>query len=464
MKVLFIYEYEYVEPLGIMALSAFLKQNSIDCDFIDLAFEKNLVNAVEKINPDVIAYSLITGKHQFFQKINNELKQKFRFFSVFGGPHPTFFPEFIHEQGVDAICRGEGEQPLLELVRALELRSDYLHIKNLWLKKGEEIVKNDLRGILPIENLSVPDRELIHKYAHYRKKKIRFVITSRGCPYSCTYCFNNGLKKIYRSEKLVRQLTVDKTISDLLYIKDKYHPKRFKFIDDIFTLNKQWIVEFSEKYRQVIGLPFLAHVRANHIDEDVVKALKNAGCTLVEFGIESGSEHIRNDILKRNMTREQIIRVSLLFKKYGIKTLSFNIMGLPDETVENAIETVQLNIDAKIDYAWCGIFHPLPMTELTDYAISQGYYDGGQFLLKDYYIYKKSELKMKNIDQLDRLHFLSSMAVAFPFTLPLIKLMIRIPLRQLYQTIYFIHRAYNYFFKLKQIDVAEMFIFEKMFK
>lgn len=460
-KILFIYEYEYVEPLGIMTLSAFLKKHGYNCDFIDLAFEKDYVQSVLKIKPDVIGYSIITGKHKFFSDINRELKNHLNFVSVFGGPHPTFFPDYINEEGIDIICRGEGENALLELLVAMDNKVDLTKIMNLWVKQKGEVFRNEIREPLSLETIPVPDRELVNKYKHYRFKKIRFVMTSRGCPYSCTYCFNNGLKKIYESKHFIRQQSCEKAISDLLLIKNQYHPKRFKFIDDIFTLNKDWILHFCKRYKNEIGLPFIAHVRANLIDEDIVIALKNAGCTLVEFGIESGNEFIRNKILKRNMSDKQIIDAGRLFKKHKIKTLSFNIMGLPEETVDNAMETLQLNVESNIDYAWCGIFHPLPMTELTEHAIQKGYYDGRQFLLNNYYIFKRSELKMKDIEKLDRFHFLLSVGVAFPVLKPFIKFLINIPLRKPYQWIYFLHRSYNYFFKLGQIDLNELFIFEK---
>lgn len=111
MKTLFIYKNEFVEPMGLMYVSSFLKKHGHDCDFIDTRFEKNLIKEVQKISPDIIAYSITTGRHKFFQKLNQELKKRFKFFSLFGGPHCTFFPEFIYEEGVDAICKGEGELP-----------------------------------------------------------------------------------------------------------------------------------------------------------------------------------------------------------------------------------------------------------------------------------------------------------------------------------------------------------------
>jgi len=147
-NILFIYKYEYVEHLGILYLSSYLKKKGHQVDFIDLMFTKDYISEINRIKPEVIAYSITTGKHTFYKKINIALKKKFDFFSIFGGPHCTFFPEFIKEKGVDAICKGEGELAFAELLERLENKEDIRSIPNIDVKINGKIYYNAVRDLV----------------------------------------------------------------------------------------------------------------------------------------------------------------------------------------------------------------------------------------------------------------------------------------------------------------------------
>lgn len=141
MKILFITDVTYKEPLGILYIASVLKENGHECDILAPNIEKNeLVNQVKKFSPDIIGYSVITGSQKYYLAINNELKKHLSFFSVFGGPHPTFFPEFINSPGVDSICMGEGEYPLLDLADNLT-EGNITKIKNMWIKTMAKYIK-----------------------------------------------------------------------------------------------------------------------------------------------------------------------------------------------------------------------------------------------------------------------------------------------------------------------------------
>jgi len=217
MKVLFIYRWEYVEPLGLMYLSSFLKKYGHKCYFIDTKFEKNIFKEVQKISPDIIAYSITTGKHKYFQKLNEKLKKRCKFFSFFGGPHATFFPELIYKKGVDCVCRGEGEYVILELVENLEKGKSIANIKNLWVKIKGKVYKNEVRKLLEdLDSLPFPDRELVNKYRHYRKLHRRFINTGRGCPYRCAYCFNHSYNKLYKNKgRIIRKRSVANVVEEM---------------------------------------------------------------------------------------------------------------------------------------------------------------------------------------------------------------------------------------------------------
>jgi len=463
MKILFIYKYANYEPLGLMTLSSVLKNAGHQCLCVDCRFEKNIIKTVKQISPDVIAYSIITGSHNYYRDLNIRLKKELNFLSVFGGPHCTFFPDFINEDGVDVICRGEGEHALLHLINALSNKEDISAIPNLWVKQDGEIIKNEIENLCQnLDEIVFPDRDIVNYYVAYKKMKRRDVITSRGCPYNCTYCFNNANKQLFLSKgKYVRQRSVENVLDELKILKEKYHAKIFHFQDDIFTLNRQWTFDFCNAYKKIIGLPFEVQLRINLLDEEIIKALKDAGCTMALYGIESGNEYIRKNLLKRDISDEQIINAAKLFRKNKIRTMTTNIVGLPDETLEMAMETVKLNIACKPNYAWNSIYQPYPMTQLSAYAIEKGYYEGSTDLFQSSFLYGNSQLKTKDIRKIVRLHYLFSIAVSFPWLLLLVKALIKIPFTGFYQLLFFIHRGWAAVFSLRRISISEIIYFEK---
>ena len=310
MKVLFLTKYEYYEPNGIMSLSAILKQNGHECDLVDLSLSKDYVQEIKSFAPDIIAYSVYTGRHSFYLQLNRELKRKFSFLAVFGGPHATFFPEMVEEEGVDVLCRGEGEHAMVELANALSKGIDYSNIKNLWVKRAGKVQQNEVRPLIEdLDSLPFIDREIGQKYAHYRKLRRRIVLTGRGCPYDCTYCFNHIYGELYKGKgKRIRRRSVENVMAEVKQVAAEFNPSRFVFIDDIFIMEKQWCHDFCKRYKEEIGLPFMAYTRLNLVTEEVLRDLKDAGCDALLYAIESGNDYIRNKVLNRKMSEDQIYK------------------------------------------------------------------------------------------------------------------------------------------------------------
>jgi radical SAM superfamily enzyme YgiQ (UPF0313 family) len=461
MKILFIHSYDFIEPMGIMYLSSFLKKHGYDCYFLDIKFEKDLHKTIRVISPDIIAYSITTGKHKFYQKLNLELKNKLNFFSLFGGPHCTFFPEFIYEEGVDAICIGEGEFPFLELADSIREGKDITNIKNIWVKIKGEVYKNEIRNLIEdLDILPFPDRDLINNYNHYRKVHRRYFLTGRGCPYKCAYCFNHAYNKLYKGKgTIVRKRSVGNVIEELIFIREKYRPLRFHFVDDTFIVNEKWTLDFCDEYAKKINIPFLVNLRVNLVKENIVKALKDAKCITVVYAIESGNIHIRNNVLKRNISEVQILNASKLFNKYRLRTYVQNMVGLPDETLDMAFETIALNAKCKPSFSFVSIFQPYPGTELCEYSKGKGYFNDNVDSFEETF-FKKSVMKIKDINRIERLRHLFSLAVAFSIPAPVIKLLIKLPLNSFYFFLWNIHRIWCYCFKVKWIDFSELFIRE----
>jgi len=210
-----------------------------------------------------------------------------------------------------------------------------------------------------------------------RDSPMKIFFPNRGCPYLCTYCFNHKYNELYRGKgEIIRYRSVDNVLAEIKDVRSKWPLKFIFFLSDNLILDRGWISEFAERYRVEIGLPFSCNVRANLVDEKVASDLKRAGCLSVIFGVESGDERLRNDVLKRQMSDETILRAGNLLRARGIRLYTQNILALPGESFSQALSTLRLNQRLRPAYAWASIFTPYPSSELTEYAIQNGYFDG----------------------------------------------------------------------------------------
>lgn len=430
-----------------MYLSAILKKKGHTTDLFIEGSEKDLIGAIVKSKPDIVGFYTITGSHLWAVNTARRLKGKIDVFTVFGGPHATFFPEIVEREGVDACLIGECEYALLELVENLERSQDIRNIKNLWLKQNGEIYKNSVRPpVDDLDYLPFPDRELYYKYKFLRNNPNKSFLTGRGCPYECTFCFNASFRKLYKNHgKLIRRISPERMIQELSTVIERYGAKSIRFDDDLFAVNGKWVGEFLEFYRREINLPFTCYLRANLVNEDIVRKLKMGGCFLSYFGIESGNQENRNKILKKNITNDQIEKTSQLLRKHAIDVGTFNMLCLPGETIEQAFETINLNRKIKSDYLWCSIIQPYPKTELEKISRELGY------LTKDYDVdnltnsyFKSSILKNKDHKALNNLQKLFYIAVKFSFLERIIKYMIHFDLPKFFNTVFYLTYGYRY--------------------
>ena len=427
MRVLFLYKRHPVVPLGIMYLSSVLRRYKHKTK---LAFIDDL-DIVKEFKPNVIAASVMTGSQNKYLEIFIDLKKKFKFLSVMGGPHPTFFPEVIEEEGLDAIIRGEAEDAFLELVDKLKKKKDITKIKNVWIKKNGKIYKNDMRSLVEdLDSLPFPDRGIVYEHEFWKKEPIRHFIAGRGCPYNCSYCFNEEYSKLYNGKgKRVRWRSVSNLIKEIKEVMEKYPSPIVYFQDDTFILNKVWLREFSKEYKKEINLPYHCHVRANLVDEEICKLLKDSNCYSVHIAAETGDSELRNKILNRNMSDEEIYNASKLLRKYKIKFMMQNMIGLPNGNLKNDFGTLRMNIKCKPTYAWVSIFQPYPGTELSRLAIDGGYCSGEDLDRIGEGFFDESVMKIKNKDEVESLQKLFGITVEHPilYYTGLIDILIRLP-------------------------------------
>ncbi len=460
MKFLFVTDYldsvgGGFEPLGMLYVMGAARAAGHQVDVVPDDFEE-ASRMVSEWRPDFVGYCAYTGFHKPLIDFNLRLKRDCPdFISVFGGPHPTFFPEMVKYEGVDAVCRGEGEEAVAELLDAAAKGEDYTRTRNFWFKRNGEIIRNEVRPLeRNLEKFAFPARDIFYKFEVARKSKVRCLVTARGCPYSCTYCYNYKYKELYKNHggKRVRHRDPDHIIDEVLGIKERYPLQFFYIGTDCFTADKDWVIDFCDKYRRRAGVPFLCSTRPETTNPEVCRALKAAGCITLAMGLETGNEKMRRELLNRRMSNEQIVKAAEYIHEAGIKLYTFNMLGLPGETVDMAFETVKLNQQCKTDYAVTTIFMPYPQTKMTDYAIEAGFFDG-DFDHMQMYWHRTSSLDNPQKDELDRLHKLLPFAVEFPWGAPLIRQMIKLPLGRFYHFLSKLWKAYCYRFRVMPVKL-----------
>lgn len=437
-KLLFLQNMDY-EFLGPMYISSILKKHGHECEMMIGDTLSDFKDKIATFQPDLVGFSIMSGSHPWALEIAREVKKAFNIKNIFGGAHPTFFKDFVKEEGVDYIIKGEGEEAMLDVMNAIDNHESFLEIKNLSFVNDEGTAKhNPLRHFAKVmDDYPFPDRVLYSQLDNRLDRAVRNVITSRGCPFHCSFCFEDAMRDLYKGKgKYVRIREMDRVIQECKDLKNNTDVKVIYFADDVFGMSRSWLYEFLEIYKKEVGLEFICLVRADLVaaDEQYAFKLAEAGCKSVFFGVESGNEDLRNQVLKKQLTDKQIIDAADLLHRAGIKFRTYNILGLPDETLEDAFGTLELNIRIKADYPWCSLFSPFPGTELTDYAFAKGYLSPTfdyEKLTKSFFT--ESKLDIPNIREMQNLQKFFQTAVLWPWTFPLVKQLIKLPPNILYQ-------------------------------
>ncbi|MBW2455130.1 MAG: B12-binding domain-containing radical SAM protein [Deltaproteobacteria bacterium] len=407
-----------VVSFGVMYLSAVLKQAGHSVRLVAADDAAELSAQLRRCPPEVVAFSVTTGLHGTYLAWARAAKRALNVITLFGGPHPTFFPEMIRQPEVDGIVMGEGEHSLPELLDAFQARDGRV-VAGAHYRLDGEVICGPLRPPpQDLDELPLPDRALyFDRDRHHRTFPVRSLLASRGCPYRCSYCFNGTLLDMYRGQsKVVRLRSPAAVIDEIHTLRRQWPTDKLWFLDANFAVSHDWVAELCDRLARQVKLPFYCKVRPNVVDDRLAQTLARGGCTGVGMGIECGDDELREQVLQRNVSRAQILEACRKLRSRGIAVMSFNMVGLPGETYRMARSTVDLNVEAGVDYAMTMVFQPYPRTRLTDYAIEQGLFDGDFDLLEDNYYASTPlrQLRDGDADRVENLQRLFALAVEFP--------------------------------------------------
>ena len=336
--------------------------------------------------PNIVAFSLVSSHFSLYRNIYRKIRNLGSFIIVLGGWEPSLNPERCINYS-DVLCIGEGENVLLELVDRMYNGQEIDDIDNLWVRKDNGIIQNNIRPLInnlndlpnPVfdNNLSayIENDEIVYEDPYLSNTRYG-IIAGRGCPYRCTYCSNNFMaKNIYPKKwSKIRQRSVEHVIAELNLVKEKI-PKieRFNFYDEVFLPNKAWINEFTARYKAEIGLPFYCMFYPGTCNDETAKSLREAMLTGVWIGVQSGSERVRKDIFKRHYTNQTVLKQAEIFHKYGVSIRYDFIFDNPFETFEESLESINLMLEFPQPFS-LNLFSLkyFPKTEITSMALAAG--------------------------------------------------------------------------------------------
>ena len=370
-----------VPYFGLLSLSSYLHHHGYNCDVLVAGLEDDPMHKLKNIQPRIVGISVLSTEHRWLIKFSAEIRKALpNTIILVGGIHAQLYPNEILTDvpSVDYVCNSEGEGvvPYLfaELEKAPEKR-DLSTVFGISYKKEDGTIQHNERApLISFSDEIIEDRQMyFNRYPTMEKDDVYQFFSARGCAYNCSFCYVPNLKKAFKNKgKFMRSKPVANFIEEIVRQKEKHNIKTVFFYDDFFTYNIKWMTEFLTLYKEKVGLPFMCTTIADLMPEKMARMLSEAGCRTVMFGIETGSYHIRKNILEKDIVDEDIIACGRNIRKYGMNPQTSNMFCLPGETLEDAFKTIELNIKAQISFCFSALFLPFPNQGVTEHAIKTG--------------------------------------------------------------------------------------------
>ncbi len=377
-----------IPPLGLAYIAAYLRFRGHECTILDGLAEPcsveelaNMVQGYDAVGITVVSAFAVRAIEllKAIQATKNNAPV------IVGGPHVTAMPESLLEYGAHYAVIGEGEITMCELLEQLEAGSrDLTQIKGLCFKDQNGFVFTGNRPkIDPLDQLPIPARDLLpmHLYrgspARSSHQPSHSMLTSRGCPGTCTFCS----KKTFGTK--VRYFSAERILEEFLLLQNKYGARDVAVMDDNFVSNSEMVLSVCELMRQSdFNISWSVEARIDGVDRLILSQLKRAGCTWICYGIESGSQRIL-DLINKRTSKEQIRETIAITKEAGILIRGYFMLGLPTETLDEMEETLRFAIELDLDIASFSLFIPFPGT--VDYKRAQ---QTSQFFDPEYFLHK----------------------------------------------------------------------------
>jgi anaerobic magnesium-protoporphyrin IX monomethyl ester cyclase len=362
-----------VASLGPAFLAALARGKGHSAGMLRVAEDAPLDKVAEQVRargPDLLGFSMTSRQWLRGREVANGLKSALDLPAIAGGLHATFSPhQVLAEPGFDAVCLGEGEGPFGRLLDHLTDGGSLAgaRLQNIW-RKG-----HPHPGLAPpierIDDIPFMARDMLDE-----RWGVVHMTTQRGCPFPCTYCAARMYDQLYDGiGQYGRRRSIDSVMIELEEVRRNGMLNYVIFLDDTFTINHPWVFDFCKVFPQRIGVPFSLHARAETMNPKLIEALASAGCRHIVYGVESGSERIRREVMKRPVTNARLVEIFRRTQEAGILATANYMMGVPGETPEDLQATLDLHEELKpLDFGYF-VFYPFPGTQLFEHCRQHGY-------------------------------------------------------------------------------------------
>jgi radical SAM superfamily enzyme YgiQ (UPF0313 family) len=388
-----------VASLGPAFLAAYLRQHGHEAGFIRIPHDQpieEIATIIRQEIPGLIGVSLTSRQWLRAREIIGGLRRISNIPVIAGGLHATFSPEdILAHEGFDYVCIGKGEAVLLELVNVLDddISPVDAQIANIWVRGGERPRLRE--SIEPLDSIPFMARDMLDE-----RWGVHHVSTQRGCPFPCTYCAARMFDKLYSegdTSDYGRRLSHGNVLAELAEIQSRGPLNYVIFLDDTFTIHQIWVREFCKVYKRDFAIPFSLHARVETVNKEMLQELAEAGCRHITYGVESGSERVRREIMKRLATNQRFRDVFRWTKDAGIIPTANYIIGTPGEPIAEMQETMVLHRELQpVDFGYF-VFYPYPGTDLFQTCRENGW------LPEDYLTrpanHRQSILNLPNVTQ-----------------------------------------------------------------
>ena len=393
-------------PLGLGYIAAVLEEDH-DVKVIDVGAEKldddSLSKKISKINPEIVGITSDTLTFQRAIEVAEIVKLVDKeIIVVIGGAHSNAMPTYpLRYDYFDVSVYGEGERTVVELWKRIERGKSYEDVKGIAFRKNDENVINPRQELIEnLDELPLPARHLfpMDKYSgefELYVSPMYSIGSSRGCPFSCAFCSNNvifGRKYRSRNPKNI--------VNEIELLINEYGAKGIYFREDIFTMNKKRVIEICNEIKErKLEFKWVCESRVNTINEEMIRSMKNAGCELIWFGVESGSQKIL-DIIHKQITIAQSRDAFRLCKKIKLRAGASFLIGTPGEKIEDIYKTIDFANELKPEFAWFNIFTGYPTSPLYEYVVKNRLYekDIGHGIL----IIKTNEFNREKLEEIQK--------------------------------------------------------------
>ncbi|MCM8775861.1 MAG: B12-binding domain-containing radical SAM protein [Candidatus Omnitrophica bacterium] len=364
----------FIPPLSLLSVASILEKEGVRVQIVDMDAEKlsyrDTLDRLAGFSPDLLGFTLSTYSFHPILKWIKKFKEDTSLPIIVGGAHAALYPvETLSHPEIDYLIVGEAEIPLPQFIRAFADNRKLDAIKSVGYRENGRVIVDRTRQFVPdIDSIPYPARHLIRNELYTnilsRRKNFTAMLSTRGCPYRCTFC--DQKTPVYRTR------SASSFVQEIKYNYEHFNIREFDIYDSTFTANRLRVIQVCELIQaEGLDVSWTIRSRVDSVNEEMLGALKAAGCHTVMYGVESSNPEILKR-MKKNIAPDKVRHILRYTSELGINTLGFFMFGYPGETRQTIEDTIRFSLELPLDYVQYTILLPFPDTEIYEYYMQNG--------------------------------------------------------------------------------------------